>query len=404
MNFKERWKNLTPGNKKRVVWSIIIALIILGGALYSRGKEPLALKAEPKRKEVSIDEQLLNKSLFAANHEEIKRRDQQIKNLKQQFADDKKEVADQMREFEYRMKNLKQTGGMKDFKDETGFYSQGKNRGNPPATYAPEPRPPSVVKQSSRKGSTKLEENSERFIGGISVVSAPPGEKALEEKDKKKEKIYLPSGSFMAAHLMSGLDAPTVESARGNPMPVLLRIKNLAILPNRVKANLKGCFVIAHGYGDLASERVYLRLVALSCLTKKGQAVIDQPIKGYVSDADGKIGLSGRVVSKMGTLIARSMIAGFFEGIGDAFEAASITQSVSPLGVTQTLDPEQVAQSGVGRGIASAAGEIQKFYMELARQTMPVIEIGATKEVTLIVTDGEWLEIKCIDEGELCDG
>ena len=34
------------------------------------------------------------------------------------------------------------------------------------------------------------------------------------------------------------------------------------------------------------------------------------------------------------------------------------------------------------------------FYMELAKQTTPVIEVAATKKVTVIVSEGKELEIK----------
>jgi len=198
----------------------------------------------------------------------------------------------------------------------------------------------------------------------------------------------------MEATLLSGLDAPTVESAKGNPVPVLLRIKDLAILPNKVKADLKGCFVIAEGQGNLADERAHLRLVNLSCLSRKGQAVIDQKIKGFVVDSDGKIGLRGTVVSKMGSAIARSVLAGFFGGVGDALRSATVTSSVSALGTTQTVDPGQIAQAGLGSGLAQGAHELQKFYLELAKQSMPVIEVGATRNITLVVSEGVDLEIK----------
>jgi len=70
---------------------------------------------------------------------------------------------------------------------------------------------------------------------------------------------------------LSGLDAPTTSEAKGNPVPVLLRVKTPAVLPNSVKANLKGCFVIADGKGNLATERAELLLVSLSCLDRKGR-------------------------------------------------------------------------------------------------------------------------------------
>jgi conjugal transfer pilus assembly protein TraB len=237
-------------------------------------------------------------------------------------------------------------------------------------------------------------------FGDIEIVSNSPAKdsknaKAVEDKKKEKRGVYLPP-SFMEATLISGLNAPTAEGARGNPVPVLIRIKDLAILPNQVKSNLKGCFVIAEGVGNLADERAHLRLVSLSCISKGGEAVIDSKIKGFAVDADGKLGLSGNVVSKMGAVLARTLISGFFGGIGDAMKSAGQTTNTSAIGTTTTasLDAATIAVAGVGSGVSSAAKELQRFYLDLAKQTMPVVEVGATKKITLVIQEGVNLEIK----------
>lgn len=239
-------------------------------------------------------------------------------------------------------------------------------------------------------------------IGDIAIVTSQGSTKTKvadgEDKKKDQRKVYLPP-SFMEATLLSGLDAPTTSDAKGNPVPVLIRIKTPAVLPNSVKANLKGCFVIADGKGNLSTERAELVLVSLSCLDRKGQAVVDQKIKGFVVDEDGKIGLRGKVVSKMGSLIARSMVAGFFGGAGDAIKASATTTSISPLGSTQAIDAKNIGIAGAGAGLSNAFKEIEKFYMELARQTMPVIEVGATKQVTLVISEGVNLDIKKVQGG-----
>ena len=102
----------------------------------------------------------------------------------------------------------------------------------------------------------------------------------------------------------------------------------------------------------------------------------------------------------MGAIVARSVLAGFFSGIGDAIKAQTTTVSISPLGQTQAIDPSQMLQAGAGGGISSAAKEISKFYLDLARQTMPVIEVGAVRDVTLVISEGVELEIKEINKGE----
>jgi conjugal transfer pilus assembly protein TraB len=241
-----------------------------------------------------------------------------------------------------------------------------------------------------------VKQEQETIIGDIEVVtnaqpSAPP-ESDLKPK-KKEHKIYLPP-SYMEATLLSGLAAPTSSDGKASPAPALLRIKDLAILPNSVKANLRGCFVIAEGTGNLADERAHLRLVSLSCLARNGRAVIDQKIKGFAVDSDGKIGLAGFVVTKMGAMISRSLLAGFFGGLGDAVKAASTTTTVTGSGVVQTVDSENMARQAVGGGLSQASKDLQKFYLELAKQTLPVIEVGASKPVTLVISEGVDLEIK----------
>jgi conjugal transfer pilus assembly protein TraB len=194
---------------------------------------------------------------------------------------------------------------------------------------------------------------------------------------------------------LTGFDAATSSGAKGgNSEPLLLRIQTPAVLPNDIKANLSGCFVIAEAVGRLDKERADVRLVSLSCLSNEGSAVIDTPIKGFVTDSDSKVGLSGRVVSRMGASTARAIIAGFFGGAGEALKAAATTTSSSVLGTTNTVDASQIGKYAVGGGLSEGANTLQDFYMDLAKQTTPVIEVAATKKITVIVSEGKDLEIK----------
>jgi len=392
---KENFDELTPAAKKRVVLGALTGVFMIGASiLYWNSDANTDKPAEtPKKKTISLDPSILEKSIYMENREAIKKRDEEMEALKLQFEARTRELQEKL----VSLKNGRQKPVVAPVPPEPGFIKK-----FPPPAEEPLQRKP-LLRGEKSLAESGFKENS--VIGGIGYVAATETEDLLdrEKKVKKKEEsIYLPP-SFMSATLLSGLDAPVVESAKGNPMPVLLRIRNLAVLPNRVKANLKGCFVIAHGHGDLASERAYLRLVTLSCITKEGYSVIDQPVKGYISDSDGKIGLAGRVVSKMGTAIARAMFAGFFKGVGDVIESdATITNITALGGTTRTLEGGRIGQAGVGKGLQSGAREIQKFYMELARQTMPVIEIGATRDVTLVVTQGVELKIRCIG-GKRCE-
>ena len=235
-------------------------------------------------------------------------------------------------------------------------------------------------------------------VGAIQMVSVEDVGRDGEgdkKKDGAAETVYLPP-SFVAAHLLSGVDAPVLKEGTANPVPMLLRLKDLAVLPNRVKADLKGCFVIAGGTGSLATERVDARLITLSCISKGGDSVIDTPIKGYLVDVDGKQGLQGKVVAKMGSMLARSMVAGILSGAGDYLESTTTTTMVSPIGVTETptFEPDAMARGAIGKGLSQATRQLQDFYMDLARETFPVIEIGSGRDVTVVVSEGVEMQIK----------
>ena len=137
--------------------------------------------------------------------------------------------------------------------------------------------------------------------------------------------------------------------------------------------------------------------MSLSCLSKNGNAVIDQQITGFVQDSDAKPGLAGNVVAKFGSKIARAFLAGVASGVGQSASAASGMTSFSALGVAQTItgnNLQDIGVAGAGQGLAKAGEQIQKFYMDLASQSMPVIEVGSGKKITLIITKGVNLEIK----------
>jgi len=233
------------------------------------------------------------------------------------------------------------------------------------------------------------------YIGDIEHGSSLKISVEKREDSKKKRTIYLPAG-FMDAMLLTGLKASTVQNAKDNPEPMMFRVQAPAVLPNEVKANLSGCFVLANGTARLDAERVDPRLVSLHCLGQDGQSVIEEPIKGYVADkSDGTKGLRGIPVMKAGANMVRAFAAGALGGVGEAVRANNMTMSISPLGATSTTTSGgEVAKAGVGEGISEAAGDMRKVFLDLVRQSGPVIEIGPAKECTIILTEGVNLEIR----------
>lgn len=201
---------------------------------------------------------------------------------------------------------------------------------------------------------------------------------------------YVPSGSFARAVLLNGLDAPTGGNAHQNPHPVLLQLLDDATLPNQFRSRLQSCFVTASGYGDISSERAFVRLDRLSCVDEQGGAV-DIKVQGYVAGEDGKTGMRGRLVTKSGQVLANALLTGLLSGIGKGIQAESTQQNTTIAGAvtTQVTNPWR---AGLGEGIGKAMEEVSRYYLRLADKIFPIVEVDAGRVVDVVITRGVSIE------------
>lgn len=220
-----------------------------------------------------------------------------------------------------------------------------------------------------------------------------------EEKEKKTKRHIIPTGSIVKAVLLSGMDAPTMTQAKTEPLPVLMKVTELSILPNSYAYDIQDCFLMGEGYGDLTSERAYIRVNNISCVTNKGQK-IDMAMKGAATGEDGKLGLRGEVVTKQGALLARTLIAGFLQGVGESFANKNQIVTQNGFGGTTTtngtMNAGESLQAGAFEGLSKSAEKLADFYLKMADQVTPVIEISAGREVNIITT--ATLELKTLEE------
>lgn len=213
---------------------------------------------------------------------------------------------------------------------------------------------------------------------------------------------YIPSNSFVKGILIGSLSANTGGNASSDPTPVLIRITNLATLPNLFKSNLRSCLVGGSGYGDLSTERVKIRLTNLSCILKSGKA-IDMPVEGYIDGEDSKAGIKGMVVTHSGSIAAKAALAGFIQGVGQVGQAVGQTQSITPLGgVTTTVSPSQALYAGGGSGVSQVGSNLSTYYLNMMKDISPSIEVSAGRHITVIFTHGIELKLP-INEGSNSD-
>jgi conjugal transfer pilus assembly protein TraB len=233
-------------------------------------------------------------------------------------------------------------------------------------------------------------------IRTIAAAAAPgAGGAPSAARATADDAVLVPAGSILRGVLLSGMDAPTGRQARRDPYPALVRIKHDAVLPNRFRADVRECFLVAAGYGDLASERAYLRTEAITCIREDGGA-IEVPLDAYAVGEDGKVGVRGRLVSKQGQVIGKAMLASFAEGFSQMFGRVPVPVVATTAGTTQPFQQAfsgQAVQAGAVKGVGSALDRLANYFLDMAEEMFPVIEVDAGRGIEFVLNRGATLRL-----------
>ena len=200
---------------------------------------------------------------------------------------------------------------------------------------------------------------------------------------KAKTKILhvdkaIPAGTSVKAILVSSVDAPCGIYSKSDPQPIKLRIIDNGHLPKEVEAQLKGGLIIASAYGDISTERIYVRIERLTKVKQSGE-FIETSVTGFVSGEDGKFGIRGSVVDKSEKIIANAAKSGFLGGIGGILQSAVSKHEVNQFSF-------DVVKQGCASGASSAFDMLADYYIKRAEQVMPVIQVTAGRTVDITFT------------------
>lgn len=216
-------------------------------------------------------------------------------------------------------------------------------------------------------------------------------------KIKQTVENTIPAGAYAQAILLGGVDASTSIAASSDPRPVLLRLTDHGNLPRKFKSDLKACHVLASCYGDLSSERVYMRLEKLTCTEPLTGEILETQVAGYVAGEDGRAGVRGVVVDRAGELVRNSFIGGFLGGVSNFFSAYA-QRSLSPNVLTLAPDGHDgghnrlsvggMLGAGAAQGGTNAMDKFADFYIKRAEQLQPVLQVAAGRQVDIIFTEG----------------
>ena len=227
------------------------------------------------------------------------------------------------------------------------------------------------------------------------TVNKPAANVVNSANTAKQHKDNILPGSFAKVILLTGAEVPTSGGGSVGPVPVLMRVISDDQLPNFFKTNIQNCFILGQATGSLSSGRAYVRLSNLSCVSKNGVA-ISKTINATAVGEDGKVGLAGKVVTKQGAMLARVLVAGFLQGVGQAFQQSSENLSFSGLTGATTQAPitpsgRELLSVGLGGGISQATQKLAQFYMNMANKMFPVIQLNAGRKIDVMFLKGAYL-------------
>ena len=209
---------------------------------------------------------------------------------------------------------------------------------------------------------------------------------------------YVPPNAYAEAKVLVGVDAATGTSYSQDPKPVLFRILGPAIHVGSAgkfqSTDLTGCLINGAAYGELPSEKVYVKLQKITCPAGPGRFSV-ATVEGYVT-SKGKAGVRGPVISREGQFTSRALVAGALNGLGQGLSKnvqaaqSGVTTSITGAGAlsAQELTPGQIATGSLGTGVSQAASLLADYYIKRAEQYQPVIEMPTGIQVELVFLSG----------------
>jgi len=204
-------------------------------------------------------------------------------------------------------------------------------------------------------------------------------------------KYVIPTGTMIPVKLLTGLDAPGKSSAvGGEPHPVLMFVEDMSILPNNVQMDMRECFILGEGIGELSQERAKIRTQNLSCIKNADQTAVDIRIAGVMIGQDGSIGLRGPVVQREGAILAKALLAGFVQGVSRIFQPyqQGFVIAPSPQQAFNFPSPHSIGLAGAAGAMGGGAQVLANHYTQLAKEIYPIIEIQAGRQGTIVITEG----------------
>jgi conjugal transfer pilus assembly protein TraB len=241
------------------------------------------------------------------------------------------------------------------------------------------------------KKEIKYEEVEESIVVTNQVINFSTLDKNETETSTIPPFTIMPG--FTKATIVTGAAVPTLTQAQNVSRPIWLSFSGETLIANNETMNIDECLLQAAATGDFASGVAEVRLSKISCsaTNQEGQKFkLISPVKGWVYSETGQYGLKGRLISKEGTIIEKTIPLVVIEGLVKALE--NVGSSSNNIGDTSSLGKS--FSSGAAGGSSKVLGKISDYYLKILESLNPVIEVKAGRQVVVAFAGGESLKFE----------
>ena len=259
-------------------------------------------------------------------------------------------------------------------------------------------------------GEKKSEEKEKKKVSLFSIDTKSVKKYRLREKERelaeirkrlKEKNTYHIMTGLTKAYLVTGVYAPAFSEGKSDPLPVLLQAEGNILIANNDTESIENCFLLGSAKGNMNSETADIRLNKISCSLADGTKKIEGSISGWVIGENGIPGVPGELLHKNGAWLAKTFVAGFLDTFSQTLVSYAGAGGKNGNASNGTITVGDSLASAGAQSTSDVFQKIGDYYLKMAEQIFPVIEVKPGRTVDILLKGGDTLTITDFNSAEI---
>ncbi len=226
-------------------------------------------------------------------------------------------------------------------------------------------------KQAPQSALPASENTIETFGLDKATVEPPP------PPAKPAKYLFVSPGDSVPVKLLTGVYAPV----DGTPYPVVFMLSGPIVGPDGSSLDLGEARLIAAATGSETEGRALFRLTDLAIRHKDGRRSVVK-VDGWIVGEDGASGMKGKLIDKLGRLIAATAGYSFVAALGERMDEKSDNVEVEDSS-NVTIESDDVDVAGVS-ALTDASSRLGQILLDRYEKLVPVVEVLSNRDVAAV--------------------